>query len=64
MIPVKLYDWRGGWGRLDLQNRRGVELRAEEQFNRHPRDAVRVTFWGALAMALTGGVGALFGTVV
>jgi VIT1/CCC1 family predicted Fe2+/Mn2+ transporter len=28
------------------------------------RGAVRVTFWGALAMALTTGVGALFGTVV
>jgi VIT1/CCC1 family predicted Fe2+/Mn2+ transporter len=26
--------------------------------------ATRVTFWGALAMALTAGVGALFGTVV
>jgi VIT1/CCC1 family predicted Fe2+/Mn2+ transporter len=26
--------------------------------------AMRVTFWGALAMAITGGVGALFGTVV
>jgi VIT1/CCC1 family predicted Fe2+/Mn2+ transporter len=26
--------------------------------------ALRVTFWGALAMALTYGVGALFGTVV
>ena len=26
--------------------------------------AVRVTFWGALAMALTAGVGTLFGTVV
>jgi len=26
--------------------------------------AFRVTFWGALAMALTAGVGALFGTVV
>src|SRR6202049_2773319 len=25
--------------------------------------AIRVTFWGALAMAVTGGVGALFGTV-
>jgi VIT1/CCC1 family predicted Fe2+/Mn2+ transporter len=25
--------------------------------------AVRVTFWGALAMALTAGVGALFGAV-
>jgi len=25
--------------------------------------AIRVTFWGALAMALTAGVGALFGTV-
>ena len=25
--------------------------------------AVRVTFWGALAMAVTAGVGALFGTV-
>jgi VIT1/CCC1 family predicted Fe2+/Mn2+ transporter len=26
--------------------------------------AIRVTFWGALAMALTAGVGALFGTVL
>jgi VIT1/CCC1 family predicted Fe2+/Mn2+ transporter len=26
--------------------------------------AVRVTFWGALAMALTAGVGTLFGTTV
>jgi VIT1/CCC1 family predicted Fe2+/Mn2+ transporter len=25
---------------------------------------VRVTFWGALAMGITAGVGALFGTVV
>jgi VIT1/CCC1 family predicted Fe2+/Mn2+ transporter len=25
--------------------------------------AIRVTFWGALAMAVTTGVGALFGTV-
>jgi VIT1/CCC1 family predicted Fe2+/Mn2+ transporter len=25
--------------------------------------AMRVTFWGALAMALTAGVGSLFGTV-
>jgi len=28
------------------------------------KGAARVTFWGALAMALTAGVGALFGTVV
>ncbi len=28
------------------------------------RAALRVTFWGALAMALTAGVGALFGTTV
>jgi VIT1/CCC1 family predicted Fe2+/Mn2+ transporter len=28
------------------------------------KSAARVTFWGALAMALTAGVGALFGTVV
>ena len=28
------------------------------------RGALRVTFWGALAMALTAGVGALFGAVV
>jgi vacuolar iron transporter family protein len=26
--------------------------------------AIRVTFWGALAMVLTAGVGLLFGTVV
>ena len=26
--------------------------------------AIRVLFWGALAMAVTAGVGALFGTVV
>jgi VIT1/CCC1 family predicted Fe2+/Mn2+ transporter len=28
------------------------------------RGAIRVTFWGALAMAITSGVGWLFGTVV
>ncbi len=28
------------------------------------RGTVRVTFWGALAMALTAGIGALFGTIV
>jgi len=28
------------------------------------RGAIRVTFWGALAMAITAGVGRLFGTVV
>lgn len=28
------------------------------------RATVRVTFWGAMAMALTAGIGALFGTVV
>ena len=26
--------------------------------------AMRVTFWGALAMGITAGVGALFGTIV
>jgi VIT1/CCC1 family predicted Fe2+/Mn2+ transporter len=26
--------------------------------------AIRVTFWGALAMALTAGIGAVFGTQV
>jgi VIT1/CCC1 family predicted Fe2+/Mn2+ transporter len=28
------------------------------------KGALRVTFWGALAMAITAGIGALFGTVV
>jgi VIT1/CCC1 family predicted Fe2+/Mn2+ transporter len=28
-----------------------------------PAGAIRVTFWGALAMAVTAGIGALFGTV-
>jgi vacuolar iron transporter family protein len=28
------------------------------------RGAIRVTFWGALAMGITAGVGALFGTIV
>jgi VIT1/CCC1 family predicted Fe2+/Mn2+ transporter len=28
------------------------------------KPAIRVTFWGALAMAITAGIGALFGTVV
>jgi VIT1/CCC1 family predicted Fe2+/Mn2+ transporter len=27
------------------------------------RATIRVTFWGALAMAITAGIGALFGTV-
>jgi VIT1/CCC1 family predicted Fe2+/Mn2+ transporter len=29
-----------------------------------PKGAWRVTFWGALAMAITAGVGALFGTAM
>ena len=29
-----------------------------------PRATARVTFWGALAMALTAGIGAIFGRVV
>jgi VIT1/CCC1 family predicted Fe2+/Mn2+ transporter len=29
-----------------------------------PMGAWRVTFWGALAMAITAGVGALFGAVI
>jgi VIT1/CCC1 family predicted Fe2+/Mn2+ transporter len=29
-----------------------------------PRATARVTFWGALAMAITAGIGKLFGTVV
>jgi hypothetical protein len=28
------------------------------------KSAIRVTFWGALAMGLTAAVGALFGTIV
>jgi VIT1/CCC1 family predicted Fe2+/Mn2+ transporter len=28
------------------------------------KGAIRVTFWGALAMAVTAGIGALFGTHV
>jgi vacuolar iron transporter family protein len=28
------------------------------------RGTIRVTFWGALAMAITAGIGKLFGTVV
>jgi VIT1/CCC1 family predicted Fe2+/Mn2+ transporter len=28
------------------------------------KSAVRVTFWGAVAMGVTAGIGALFGTVV
>ena len=28
------------------------------------RGTIRVTFWGALAMAITAGIGALFGTVI
>jgi hypothetical protein len=34
IIPVTLHDWRGGWGRLDLQKRRVVEVLCEDQVNR------------------------------
>lgn len=34
VIPVTIHDWRGGWGRLDLQKRRVVEVLAEEKINR------------------------------
>lgn len=29
IIPVTLHDWRGGWGRLDLEKRRVVEVLCE-----------------------------------
>jgi hypothetical protein len=29
IVPVTLHDWRGGWGRLDLDKRRVVEVLAE-----------------------------------
>ena len=33
VIPVTLHDWRGGWGRLDLQKRRVVEVLCEDKVN-------------------------------
>ncbi|MGA2617226.1 MAG: PQQ-binding-like beta-propeller repeat protein [Thermoguttaceae bacterium] len=33
IIPVTLHDWRGGWGRLDLQKRRLVEVLCEDKVN-------------------------------
>ena len=29
IVPVTIHDWRGGWGRLDLEKRRVVELLCE-----------------------------------
>jgi hypothetical protein len=31
IVPVTLHDWRGGWGRLDLEKRRVTEVLVEEQ---------------------------------
>ena len=36
----------------------------EQAAQTFPRATVRVTFWGALAIAITAGIGKLFGTVV
>jgi len=33
VIPVTLHDWRGGWGRLDLEKRRVVEVLCEAEVN-------------------------------
>lgn len=33
VMPVTLHDWRGGWGRLDLDKRRVVEVLAEAGTN-------------------------------
>ena len=33
VIPVTLHDWRGGWGRLDLEKRRVVEVLCEDNIN-------------------------------
>ncbi|MCY3020778.1 MAG: PQQ-binding-like beta-propeller repeat protein [Planctomycetota bacterium] len=33
IVPVTLHDWRGGWGRLDLDKRRVVEVLAEEKMD-------------------------------
>ena len=49
---------------LSLALRAGGSLLEAAVIANAAAGAVRVTFWGALAMALTAGVGALFGTVV
>jgi hypothetical protein len=33
IVPVKLHDWRGGWGRLDLDKRRVVEVLCDADFD-------------------------------
>ena len=43
---------------------RAAVMGANDGGARRAVGALRVTFWGALAMALTYGVGALFGAVV
>lgn len=34
IAPAKLHDWRGGWGRLDLDRRLVVEVLAEDKVNK------------------------------
>ena len=34
VMPVTLHDWRGGWGRLDIDKRRVVEVLAEKEMNK------------------------------
>jgi outer membrane protein assembly factor BamB len=36
IIPVALHDWRGGWGRLDIEKRRVVEVLHDGDPNRRP----------------------------
>ncbi len=36
IIPVALHDWRGGWGRLDIEKRRVVEVLHDGEPDRRP----------------------------
>lgn len=61
-LPAQLIPLVAGTSLVFLALLGGVAARAGGA--RVTVGAMRVTFWGALAMALTAGVGALFGTVV
>ena len=56
----------GAGGRVGVLGVPRTSGRDRRQGGRRQRASrhVRVTFWGAFAMALTAGIGALFGTVV
>jgi VIT1/CCC1 family predicted Fe2+/Mn2+ transporter len=62
-VPLQFASWAVAGGSVIALAALGV-LAAKAGGANVLRSTLRVTFWGAIAMAVTAGVGAIFGTAV